>query len=75
MSHAGYDIKTVAIKNSIREVGEYENSVKITAITLSGNRVFSYKIDGGLPTSIVKKISSCIENKAKKLDFQVLQIF
>ena len=71
MSQEEYEIKTVAIKNSIREVGNYENQVKIKEIIISGNRVYSYKIDNSLPGCIIKEISSCIEN----LDFEVLQIF
>lgn len=68
------ELKYRIIKSSIKKFGDFEKSVEINPIEISGEIGFSYKISENLISTVIKDLTDTIETDAKKRGFKVTQV-
>jgi len=74
MAHATDELKFRIIKSSIKKFGDFEKSIEINPIDISGESGYSYKINQDLVSAVINQMSDTIEKDAQKRGFKVLQI-
>ncbi|MDQ6902327.1 MAG: hypothetical protein M3139_04845 [Bacteroidota bacterium] len=74
MSHPTDELNYRIIKSSIKKIGDYENSIEINSIEVSGEKAYSYKINEDLVRNVIKNITDTIERDAEKRGLKVMQI-
>ena len=74
MTHTPDEFKQRIIKSSIKKFGDYEKSIEISPIDISGEEGYTYKINESLVSSVIKEIGDTIEKDARKRGIKVLQI-
>ena len=68
------EFKYRIIKSSIKKFGDYEKSIEIYPIDISGETGYSYKINESLVSSVIKEMGDTIEKDAQKRGIKVIQI-
>jgi hypothetical protein len=74
MTHTTNELQFRTIKSSIRKFGDFEKSIEINPIDISGEIGYSYKINESLVKDVINEISETIEKDAQKRGIKVLQI-
>lgn len=74
MANATDELNFRIIKSSIKKFGDFEKSIEINPINISGESGYSYKINEGLVSAVINEMSDTIEKDALKRGMKVLQI-
>ncbi len=74
MTHTTNELQFRTIKSSIKKFGDFEKSIEINPIDISGEIGYSYKINESLVSDVIKEMRDTIEKDAQKRGIKVLQI-
>ena len=74
MTQITEELKFRTIRSSIKKFGDFEKSIEIKPIDISGERGYSYKINEDIVNAVIKEMSDTIEKDAEKRGIKVLQI-
>jgi hypothetical protein len=74
MTQTTNELQFRTIKSSIKKFGDFEKSIEINPIDISGEIGYSYKINESLVSDVIKEMRDTIEKDAQKRGIKVLQI-